>query len=343
MQHADRDPQPEPARPERTPSTRPPALDARLASAIGNRAFARLAERSRRLQRANKDEGSLTLPDIARSNMIVIEEYGLAGWATDPRAARRLQELREQEQESARAAPPTVLDKAKALAAEGYLSTAEYLAATRVGKAAKRLDEDLKETARNVAGEGFDETLGGIQQAQKRRYGADVDFATTPRALGEGVGELGYESAKSYAEGKLLSVAGALIPTGGKWKLKWNRAEADAAAHLWKTEAKLTWREAEIWIDQGGKLVKTARRLDAVGVDLTAGTIEAIEWSTEKQLAESARKQAQLELQRKLFAEAREKGWRVLAKPHNEGGAYFDITEAVERTEAYPHFRKRKP
>jgi len=130
-----------------------------------------------------------------------------------------------------------------------------------------------------------------------------------------------------------------IAKTGSRYgKAYWNQQELRAAQYVMEKEGLFWWREAEIWLMKGEELIKTDRRLDAVLIDPITGEVQAAEWTTARQLSESAAKKAQLASQRQLFAQAK-KGWTVLARPAGEG-AFFDITKAAERTEVYPHWRK---
>ncbi len=124
---------------------------------------------------------------------------------------------------------------------------------------------------------------------------------------------------------------------GGKFKMYWIKQEIKAAEFVWRTEGKIWRREAEIWLMKGNQMVKTQRRLDALLFDIT-GEIQAAEWTTAKSLSSSAKKEAQLQYQRELFAKVKE-GWTVWARPAGEK-AFYDITKAAERTEVYPHWQK---
>jgi hypothetical protein len=126
----------------------------------------------------------------------------------------------------------------------------------------------------------------------------------------------------------------------GDFKKYWNKQELAAAEFVWRTEGKFFRREAEIWLEKDGELVKSARRLDAVLFD-NNGEVQAAEWSTPKNLSEGAAKKAQLEYQQELFEKAAE-GWTLWARPSGEK-SFYEITKAAQRTEPYPHWRKPKP
>jgi RHS repeat-associated protein len=121
------------------------------------------------------------------------------------------------------------------------------------------------------------------------------------------------------------------------FKQYWNKQETQAAEFVWRTEGAVWRREAWIWIMKDGKMIKTQRRLDAV-LFQTTGKVEAVEWSTPRNLEEGAAKQAQLQYQQEIFALAKQ-GWRILARPEGES-VYYDITGAAQRTEVYPHWRR---
>jgi hypothetical protein len=127
---------------------------------------------------------------------------------------------------------------------------------------------------------------------------------------------------------------------GGGFKLHWNKVEADAVDFVGYTEGKIYWEQATIYLTRGREFVKTRRILDAILID-NDGLIEAAEFTTNKQLRESVRKRLQLEYQRELFEKAKE-GYTILARPANHDG-FFDISDAVQRTEQYPHWGKPKP
>jgi RHS repeat-associated protein len=124
---------------------------------------------------------------------------------------------------------------------------------------------------------------------------------------------------------------------GGKFKQYWNKQEDQAGEFIWRTEGKIVRREAEIWLEKGGKLQKTQRRLDALLISHETARIEAAEWSTPRNLSEGAAKHAQLQYQQELFDLAKE-GYTIWARPAGEK-AFYDITGAAQRTEVYPHWK----
>ncbi len=160
-----------------------------------------------------------------------------------------------------------------------------------------------------------------------------------------GVGEAGESKTSSGGGGKGGSSGngGGTKPArparGSKKYYNWQ--EDEAAEFVWRTEGKIPWREATIWLEKAGKLIATSRRLDALLIDVLSGKVEATEWTTARQLSEGAGKKMQLEYQRQLFAKAKQ-GYRILARPA-KSSAFIDITGAVERTEVYPHWSQVAP
>jgi len=216
----------------------------------------------------------------------------------------------------------------------------DWFSEKEIVKKVSEVDDSLKKKAGDVGGEIFKETFGPIQRGQQLRLepsGEPPEFYTNPENIGRGAGGLVYENLR---DSTISVMVGTLIPLkGGKFKMYWNKQELEAAEFVWRTEGKLWRREAEIWIMKGNKLEKTRRRLDAVLFDIPTGEIDVAEWTTAKSLAENITKRTQLEYQRKLFEEAKKKGWTLLARPSGEKNFYF-ITNATQRTEQYPHWRK---
>jgi RHS repeat-associated protein len=298
------------------------------------------------------DEGyTLSPSDMFELNKQIIDKYGFSGWLTGQEAANELQQLRTERkqanyeralEEAAEEASrePTLLDETKEAAKEKAGQAVEWVAESKVGQKVGEVNESLKETAGHLGAEAADKTFGQVQRAQQERLGP-TQFYEKPTKIGRETAEMGYEAARDAGVGKAVKIGvGALKPlSGGKFKMYWNKQEVSAAEFVWKNEGKLWRREAEVWLLKEGKLIKTKRRLDALLIDVETGQIEAAEWSTKKNLSEGARKKAQLEYQRELFAKAQE-GWTILARPAGED-AFYDITKAAERTEVYPHWGKR--
>jgi RHS repeat-associated protein len=302
---------------------------------------------------AGQEECSLGLLDIYRIHKQVIDKYGASEWMTSQEAAREAKQLSDEQKQAnyeaaqAEAAEkaaegPTWWDRFTDTVKEKAGAAAEWVSETRAGQEVAKVDESLRETARNVGSEAFDNTLGGIQRSQQIKQGTtQQDYYAKPSEMGGDLAEGGYELIRDKAVFKgTLSMVGTVvkIPKGGAFKKYWNKQEEAAAEFVWRTEGKLWRREATIWLMKDGKMVKTKRRLDALLFDHTTGEIQAAEWSTARELSEGARKKAQLEYQKELFDKAKD-GWTILARPEGEE-AYFDITKAVQRTEVYPHWRK---
>jgi hypothetical protein len=285
----------------------------------------------------------------------MIDKYGFNEWLTSQEAAKETEQLRDEAkqsnydaaeaEEAERASkPPTLWHRFKTGAKELGSDAIDWVAGTKAGQAASDVNASLKETAGNVGSEFSDNTLGGIQRGQQMKLGSDTKFYKPASEMGKEVGELGYEGARDWAIGKVGGTLLSAVPVVPKFpkgfKEKWAKQEIKAAEWIWATEGKLWRREATIYLKKGNKIVKTKRRLDALLFDIETGEIEAAEWTTGKQLKEGSKKKAQLQLQQEIFDKV-DDGWTILAKPDNEK-AFYDITDAVQRTGPYAHWRDAK-
>ena len=221
--------------------------------------------------------------------------------------------------------------------ASGYIESVEKsFFETKVGEfvgeiddTIDKADDSLKDTAGNLGSAAAENYLGGIGRIQQRKGAMTYANAAD---IGRGVSEGGYEAVKIAAQ--------VAITFGPGFKKYWNVQEIKAAEYVWKFEGLLWRREAVIYLEKNGKLIKTKRRLDALLFDVKTGKVQAVEWTTPKQLTSGARKRKQLQYQEELFQKADE-DWTIWARPEGEK-AYYEITHAVQRTEVYPH-RKKGP
>ncbi|MGH2905155.1 MAG: SpvB/TcaC N-terminal domain-containing protein [Solirubrobacterales bacterium] len=304
---------------------------------------------------AGQENCTLSLKQIYKINKQVIDKYGFSEWLTSQDAAKEAEQLRDEakqanndraeaEEDDRASKPPTLWYRFKTGAKEKVADAVNWVSNTKAGKAAGDVNDSLKETAGNVGSELSDNTLGGIQRGQQTKLGPDTKFYITAPEMGKQLGEYGYEGVRDYGIGKLGGVLISAVPAVPKFpkgfKKFWNGQEVKAAEWVWKTEGKLFRREATIYLKKGNKMIKTKRRLDALLFDVESGEIEAAEWTTKKELANSTKKKAQLKYQQEIFDKV-DDGWEVWAKPDNEE-AYYDITDAVQRTGPYSHFKDAK-